>query len=78
METTLTSNEIAIRQGLFFSVLASIAIWEMLAPRRTLTTSKTVRWFANLTIVFLNATVIRLAFPLLPVGLALLAQEEGI
>ena len=77
METTLTSNEVAIRLGFFFGVLAFIAIWELLAPRRILTTSKTVRWFANLAIIFLNATVIRLAFPLLPVGLALLAQEEG-
>ena len=48
-----------------------------MAPRRILTTSKSVRWFANLTIIFFNATVVRLGFPLLPVGLALLAQKKG-
>jgi sterol desaturase/sphingolipid hydroxylase (fatty acid hydroxylase superfamily) len=70
-------DEVAIRLGFFIATFATMTIWELLAPRRTLTTSKTVRWFANLAIIFLNATVIRLGFPLLPVGLALLAQEKG-
>ena len=70
-------DEVAIRLGFFIATFATMTIWELLAPRRTLTTSKTVRWFANLAIIFLNATVVRLGFPLLPVGLALLAQEKG-
>ena len=69
--------EVAIRLGFFIATFATMTIWELLAPRRILTTSKTVRWFANLAVIFLNATVIRLGFPLLPVGLALLAQEKG-
>jgi sterol desaturase/sphingolipid hydroxylase (fatty acid hydroxylase superfamily) len=70
-------NEVAIRLGFFIAILATISIWELLAPRRILTTSKTVRWFANLTVISLNASLIRLAFPLVPVGLALLAEKNG-
>ena len=70
-------NEVAIRLGFFFGVLALMAIWELLAPRRALTISKTARWFANLAIIFINAAVVRLLFPLLPVALALLAQKKG-
>jgi len=70
-------NEVAIRLGFFLAILATINIWELLAPRRILTTSKTVRWFANLTVVSLNASLIRITFPLVPVGLALLAEKNG-
>jgi hypothetical protein len=37
-------NEIAIRIGFFLGIFALVAIWELLAPRRALTTSKTWRW----------------------------------
>ena len=70
-------DEVAIRLGFFIAIFATMIIWELLAPRRTLTTSKTVRWFANLAIISLNAAVVRLLFPLLPVGFALLAQMKG-
>ena len=70
-------DEVAIRLGFFIAIFATMIIWELLAPRRTLTTSNSVRWFANLAIISLNAAVVRLLFPLLPVGLALLAQKKG-
>ena len=52
-------NEVTIRLGFFFGVLALMAIWELLVPRRALTISKTARWFANLAIISLNAAVVR-------------------
>jgi len=70
-------NEIAIRVAFFFGIFVLVAIWELLAPRRTPTTSKTVRWLSNLGITFLNPAVVRLVFPILAMGLALLAQERG-
>jgi sterol desaturase/sphingolipid hydroxylase (fatty acid hydroxylase superfamily) len=70
-------NEVVIRLGFFIAIFATMIIWESLAPRRVLTTSKTVRWFANLTVISINASLIRLAFPLVPVGLALLAEKNG-
>jgi sterol desaturase/sphingolipid hydroxylase (fatty acid hydroxylase superfamily) len=70
-------NEVVIRLGFFIAIFATMIIWELLAPRRVLATSKTVRWFANLTVISINASLIRLAFPLVPVGLALLAEKNG-
>jgi sterol desaturase/sphingolipid hydroxylase (fatty acid hydroxylase superfamily) len=49
---------------------------ELLAPRRTLTTSKARRWFTNLALVLLNPLSVRLVFPVLPIGIALLAEER--
>jgi len=73
----IVSYEVVIRLGFFFGVFALIAIWEVLAPRRSLTTSKTVRWLSNLGITFLNPVVVRLVSPIMPVGVALLAQKSG-
>jgi len=71
------STETAIRLGFFLGVFGIVAIGEVLAPRRALTTSKPGRWFANLMITGLNPLSVRLLFPMLPVGVALLAEERG-
>jgi sterol desaturase/sphingolipid hydroxylase (fatty acid hydroxylase superfamily) len=71
------SYEAAIRLGFFFGMLALMAMWELLAPRRKLSTSKTNRWIANLGIVFVNTAAVRLIVPITAVSMALLAQERG-
>jgi sterol desaturase/sphingolipid hydroxylase (fatty acid hydroxylase superfamily) len=69
-------DEAKIRLGFFFGIFVLVAVLEILRPRRALTTSKTSRWFANLVMVVLNPLSIRLVFPVLPVGMALLAEEQ--
>ncbi len=71
------SDESAIRLGFFFGMLTLMGVWEWLAPRRTLTTSKNHRWRANLGIVFLDTVTVRLIVPTTAVGMALLAQQRG-
>ena len=71
------TNEVMLRFAFFFGIFTLMAVWELVAPRRTLTTSKTVRWLSNLGITFLNPVVVRALSPLLPVGMALLAQKNG-
>jgi len=71
------NNEIVIRIGFFFVIFVLMAIWELTVPRRSLTVSRTVRWFSNLTITLLNAIVVWLVSPLAPVGIALFAQQQG-
>jgi len=66
-----------IRMGFFFGMLAIIAMWEVLAPKRALTVSKSVRWINNLGLVFFNSFIIRLLFPLAAIGVAAMAQENG-
>lgn len=70
-------TETVVRLGAFLGVFAMVAAAEALAPRRRLTTSKSRRWLANLTLVALNPLSVALIFPVLPVGLALLASEQG-
>jgi len=69
--------ETLIRLGAFLGVFAILAAGEIFLPRRRLTTSKGRRWFANLTIVALNPLSVALVYPILPVGVALLASEQS-
>jgi len=71
------ANETFIRMGFFFGTLGSMAIWEILAPRRALTVSKTVRWVNNLGIVFFNSFLLRLIFPAAAVGMAAFTSQQG-
>ena len=70
-------NEGTLRIVSFFGVLSVIALWEIIAPRRALTTRKGRRWFANLSMIAIATLLARLTIPVLPVGLAILAQEHG-
>ncbi len=73
----IMQHEKEIRMGFFFGMLAVIGVWELVAPRRTLTVSKTVRWVNNLGLVFLNSLIVRLVFPVAAIGVAAIAQEKG-
>ncbi len=63
--------------GFFFGMLAAIGLWELIAPRRALTVSKTVRWVNNLGLVFFNSFIVRLVFPVAAIGVAAIAQEKS-
>lgn len=66
-----------IRLAFFFGVLAFIAVWEVIAPRRALTNSKSRRWFTNLSMVVIDTAVVRFSLPVLPVGMAYMARDQG-
>ncbi len=70
-------NELPVRLGFFFGIFAIMAAWELLAPRRTLTVSKSIRWANNLGLVFLNSFILHLLFPAAAVGVAALAEQRG-
>jgi hypothetical protein len=67
-----------IRLSAFLGVFAILSMGEVFGPRRRLTTSKSRCWFANLTIVALNPVSVALVYPVLPVGVALLASAYGL
>jgi sterol desaturase/sphingolipid hydroxylase (fatty acid hydroxylase superfamily) len=71
------NNELPIRLGFFFGIFGMMALWEIIAPRRALQTSKAVRWVNNLGLVFFNSFVLRLLFPAAAVGMAAFASEQG-
>ena len=77
MAASILENEALVRLGAFLGVLALMALWELAGPRRVLSQHKPRRWAANLGIVVLDTAVLRLLFPVLAVGLAVIAQEHG-
>lgn len=77
MSTFIFENEAFIRLGFFFGTFAVMAFWEIVAPRRVLTTSKAVRWANNLGITLLDTITVRLFFSAGAVGFAILTQSRG-
>jgi sterol desaturase/sphingolipid hydroxylase (fatty acid hydroxylase superfamily) len=74
---TLLAHEPTIRLGAFGGVIAAMAAWEVLAPRRRQTIGRLRRWPSNLGIVALNTLLIRLALPVAAVGVAIAAETHG-
>lgn len=66
-----------IRLSVFAIVFAAMSLWELMAPRRAVRVPRRVRWLNNLALVALNTLAVRVLFPLLPVGFAIVAQERG-
>ena len=77
MSELIGANETAVRLGFFVGIFALVALWELAAPRRTLTRSRWLRWYANIGIVALNTLLVRLIFPFAPVALAVVAADRG-
>jgi sterol desaturase/sphingolipid hydroxylase (fatty acid hydroxylase superfamily) len=70
------SNEAVVRFVSFLGMLALMAGWETVAPRRTLTAWKSTRWMTNLSLIFLSTFIVRL-LPFQAIGVALLAKDHG-
>jgi sterol desaturase/sphingolipid hydroxylase (fatty acid hydroxylase superfamily) len=70
-------HEVAIRLGFFFGILVPVALGEVFFPRRVLRTGKAVRWLSNLGVVVIDTLAVRLLFPIIGVGVAMAAQEQG-
>jgi len=74
---TIIENEPAIRVAVFFGILILMALWELAAPRRRVEIPRLVRWSNNLGLVVLDSLLVRFVFPVVAVGLAVIAQENG-
>jgi sterol desaturase/sphingolipid hydroxylase (fatty acid hydroxylase superfamily) len=83
MLSTMTSewilgNEAPIRLSAYLSIFVIMALWEIVLPRRRLTTSKSTRWFSNIGIVVLNTLLLRAVFSTAAVATAWEARERGL
>ena len=76
MPDLLLSHEPLLRLGVFAGVLAAMAAWELLAPRREFRSGRLRRWPNNIALVVLDTLLVRLAFPLSAVGVALIAEQR--
>lgn len=70
-------NEVLIRLGFFFGIFIIVAAWEVLSPRRVLTTSKPIRWLSNMGVVFVDTMAVRFLIPIPAVALAAMAETNG-
>ena len=77
MSDTLLASEPALRLAIFLGVLVAMAIWELAAPRRRLEIPRLIHWTNNLGVVVIDTILVRLAFPVTAVGLALVAEQNG-
>ena len=77
MTDLILANEPLIRMGFFLGILVVMALWEVAAPRRRREIPRLLRWSNNLGIVVIDTLLVRLTFPIVAVGLALLAEERG-
>ncbi len=74
---TILGHEAVIRLAVFLGVLGAMALWEVAAPRRRRDIPRLLRWSNNLALVVLDTLAVRLLFPVLAVGLALVTAERG-
>ncbi len=72
-----STTEATIRLTCLLGMLATMAAWEVLAPRRVLKVRRLRRWTSNLGLVVINTLAVRFLIPLTAVGLAGLAAENG-
>ena len=77
MTENLLAHEPTIRLGAFLAILAAMALWELAAPRRRLDLPRLLRWSNNIGLVVLDSLVLRLGFPILAGGMAVLAGQQG-
>jgi len=75
--TNFTSPEILVRLGFFAAIFFVMALTEKIAPRRLLLKSKAKRWISNLSMQIIDVVVLRLIFPVFPVGVAVICAQRG-
>ncbi|MDP3958906.1 MAG: sterol desaturase family protein, partial [Pseudorhodobacter sp.] len=77
MTNFLLANEPTLRLAVFLGVLIAMAIWEVAAPRRRREIPRLIRWSNNLGLVVIDTLLVRLTFPVVAVGLAVMAEARG-
>lgn len=77
MTDFILAHEPTIRLSVFIGILATIALWEVFAPKRQNRFSRWQRWPSNFGIVIVNTIIVRLLFPTAAVGLAVIAEARG-
>ena len=77
MTGLILANEPLIRMTIFLGILVAMAIWEVAAPRRRREIPRLIRWSNNLGIVVIDTLLVRLTFPIVAVGLAVMAEAQG-
>jgi sterol desaturase/sphingolipid hydroxylase (fatty acid hydroxylase superfamily) len=73
----VVTYETAVRLSAFGAAFVLLAAAEALFPRRDRAVTRRWRWPTNITLVVLNALLLRAALPVTAVGVALVAEQRG-
>lgn len=71
------SWDLGVRVGVFAAVFAIMALWEVLAERRSRRLSRRRRWTSNLGIVAIDTLAVRFLIPVSLTTVALFAADRG-
>lgn len=74
---SILAAEPAIRLGIFLGVLLIMIAWEFISPRRRREIPRVIRWTNNIALVLIDTLILRLSFPILAVGAAIMAERQG-
>ncbi len=77
MADSVLAHEPIVRGATFLAVLLGMAVWELSAPRRRREIPRLLRWSNNIALVVIDTILLRVTFPVLAVGAAVLAEERG-
>lgn len=66
-----------VRFAVFLGLAVCLALWERFAPRRAPEPGHVGRWVGNLGVVAISTVLVRLLFPVFPIGMALWAADAG-
>jgi len=72
----ILANEAGLRMGVFLGLLLLFLSLELLFARRDLQQFRRQRWVTNLGLVFIDSLVLRVLFPIMAVGVAVMAHEK--
>ncbi len=77
MDHTILRDEATLRLVFFLGTLGAMAAAEVAAPRRRREIPRVLRWSNNLALVAIDTAIVRLSFPIVATGMALVAEERG-
>jgi len=77
MENFLLAQENIIRLGVFFGMFIIMAMWEVFYEKRPQILKRRQRWPHNILLTVVDTALVRVIFPVFPIGLALIADAEG-
>jgi len=77
MSELLLTYEPVIRVIFFIGILLTLALWELRSARRKQTIVRSKRWPHNLLIVLVDTLAVRIVFPMVAIGAALLSDDMG-
>jgi len=77
LRVDVVTYETALRLSAFGAAFVLLAAAEALFPRRDRAVTRRWRWPTNITLVVLNALLLRAGLPVTAVGVALVAEQRG-